>query len=238
MPVTQAFMRIARGMWRMLPQSWAQAFKTWRPVIACRSLVSRLRWRHASHDQIYDQDYFAFVERTTQQSAEAIADSIMSTFQPKTVFDVGCGSGALLDALRSRGACVHGLEYASAAVAMCRARGLEVVQADVTGASLPEPDRADVVVSMEVGHQLPESTADRYITYLCRAANIVVFSSETPGGGDRLPLNEQPHAYWINKFVNNGYEYLEQLSQQWRADWQAKSAASWFARNVMVFRNR
>ena len=96
---------------------------------------------------------------------------------------------------------------------------------------------ADVVVSMEVGQQLPESSANRYVDVLCRIAPIVVFSSGTPEQGDRRPINEQPHHYWITKFSQRGYRFDEPLSLGWREEWKEKKTAPWFYWNVMIFRN-
>lgn len=222
--------------WRALPEpvrSWLRALP---PAVALRNWLCRRRWREATHDQIYGEEYFRFVERTTKDSAEVIAGSIVNDCRPANVLDVGCGTGALLACLRERGIQVKGAEYAEAALRFCRDRRLDVVKLDLTAEAVPDLGRADVAVSMEVGHQLPPSAADRYIDLLCRAADTVVFSSETPGGGDELPLNEQPHHYWVEKFARRGFVFEEALSRRWRAEWKARGTARWFYRNVMIFR--
>ena len=170
------------------------------PLVVTRNWLSKRRWQHSSHDEIYDQEYFEFVDHTTEQSAEVIADSIMNSFHPLTVVDVGCGTGALLDGLRTRGVRVRGLEYAEAALEFCRSRHLDVAKFDVESDDLSTEEAADVVISMEVGAQLHADSADRYVDLLCGISTLVVFSVEAPGGGDKYPRNEQPHRYWIEKF--------------------------------------
>ncbi len=228
--------RIVRGCWRLIPGPVRDHLRKFPPVIRARNWLSRRRWKNATHDEICDAAYFQFVERTTAESATAIADSILATFHPASVVDVGCGTGALLDRLRSQGVAVRGLEYAKAALAVCAARDLDVAAFDLTADDLPEGLTADLVVSMEVGAQLPETAADRYIDVLCRIAPLIVFSVEAPGGGDRYARNEQPHSYWIEKFHNCGYVFEEARSQEWRVRWGERSTAPWFSRNVMVFR--
>jgi SAM-dependent methyltransferase len=190
-----------------------------------------------SHDDIYDNQYFQFVEQTTAQSADIIASSILHSFRPSSVVDVGCGTGVLLERLRAYGVQVKGLEYAEAALKYCQMRGLDVVKFDVeAGRLLTEVKNADVVVSMEVGQQIHAASADRYIDLLCGIANIIVFSSATPGQGDRAPRNEKPHQYWIEKFAQRGYRFEEVLSVQWRKEWEGRGTAPWFYRNVLIFR--
>lgn len=228
--------RILRKCWRLFPESARERARGFPPLVALRNWLSQRRWRGASHDEIYDEEYFKFVDRTTKQSAEVIADSIINAFHPLAVVDVGCGTGALLESLRSRGVQVKGLEHAQAALEFCRARQLDVVRFDVESDELPELGNTDLVVSMEVGAQLHEASADRYIDLLCMIAPIVVFSVEAPGGGDKYPRNEQPHRYWIEKFEQRGYQFEEVLSLQWRKGWKEMSTAPWFSRNVMIFR--
>lgn len=189
-----------------------------------------------SHDAIYGESYFQFVEETTASSADVIARSIIEAFHPTSVIDVGCGTGVLLERLQAEGVQVKGLEYAQAALKQCRARQLDVLRFDLTTDPLPQThSEADVVVSMEVGQQLLESFADRYIDTLCQLAPVVVFSSGIPGQGDKRPVNEQQHSYWIEKFQRRGFNFNESLSRQWRHDWENAGAAKWFFQNIMIF---
>jgi SAM-dependent methyltransferase len=208
------------------------------PYAIKRVLPDESETKHVAHDEIYGNDYFQFVEQTTAQSAEVLANSIVSSLHPSSVVDVGCGTGVLLERLRSQGIQVRGLEYALAALRSCWMRQLDVTKFDVATDMLPpEFGNADIVVSMEVGQQLREASADRYVDLLCRIAPIVIFSSGTPGQGDRHPLNEQPHQYWITKFLKRGYQFDEALSLQWREEWKAHNIAPWFYHNVMIFRS-
>lgn len=189
------------------------------------------------HDELYDDDYFAHVEKSTSASSAVIVQSIMDDLQPRSVVDVGCGTAVLLDQLRRLGVSVKGLDRAQTALRYCRARDLDVEPFDVETSELPDRFKgADVVISVEVGHQLDPAATPRYVDVLCSIADTVVFSSNVPGSGDRNPRNEQPHDFWIARFAERGFDHDETLSSRWRERWRAAGAAPWFCSNVMIFR--
>ncbi len=207
------------------------------PQVLKKVLVVETPPENLTHDKIYDSGYFQFVEQTTASSVGAMANSIISSLHPASVVDVGCGTGTLIKHLQEQGVQVKGLEYAEAALKECWTKELDVIKFDVANDPIPPRYKnADVAVSMEVGQQLPESYSDRYVDVLCQVADVIVFSSATPGQGDRRPQNEQPHRYWSDKFLQRGYLLDEVLTRQWRSEWKIQNIAPWFYQNVMIFR--
>lgn len=203
--------------------------------------VSRLGWfiyEHlAGHDAIYDSDYYASMEDSVVQSAEAISDSILLDLRPNTVVDVGCGTGALMEALRGRGCQVFGLEYSEPALRYCRARGLDVRKFDLETDTFVDARIFDVAISVEVAEHLPEKSADRYVDLLTRLSSVIVLTAARPGQGGQDHVNEQPPSYWISKFQSLGYEYDDEPSRRWRDRWRDSGVvASWYYENLMVFR--
>lgn len=222
----------------MMPERLRDRLRAAKPVIFLRGFACRMRWFGASHDRIFDKEYFSFVDKTTNASADAIAESILANLRPSSVIDVGCGTGVLLERFRQLGIRVRGYERAEAALTFCQQRQLDVIPFNILEDSVPEEDRFDVAISMEVGHQLPKQHADRFVGLLCDLSDTVVFSSECPGGGDRYWRNEQHHSYWINKFVQRGYLLDQPLTDAWRKNWMQRNVAAWFCRNVMLLRRR
>ncbi len=223
---------------RLLPKQVKRRIRTYPPVYRMRNVVCGWKYGNASHDQIYDKSYFQGVEQSIQESVDAIADSIVSSFAPKTVIDVGCGTGALLDSLRTGGVTPYGIEYADQALAFCRRRQLPVRQLDLTNKSQTDEitGHFDVAISMEVGQQLPTDVADQYVDLLCRLSDVVVFSSDVPGGFDRRPINEQRREYWIDKFVERHFEFDAATTKKWQSVWKEKGTTPFFHENLSVFR--
>ncbi len=201
-------------------------------------MVAKLKSLLLGHDRIYDSDYYEkIVEGPAAKSAGRIADSILSNFRAASLIDVGCGTGALLEALRERGCEVFGLEYAEAALRYCRDRGLNVAKFDLERDVFNENHTFDVAVSMEVAEHLPETVANRYVDLLTRLSRIVILTAAPPGQGGTDHVNEQPPSYWITKFQQRGFEHVEELSQHWRETWKATgNVHSCYHQNLMIFR--
>jgi SAM-dependent methyltransferase len=200
-------------------------------------IVAKLKARLLGHDWIYDSDFYEAIEGAVVRSAGRIADSILNDFKAGCVIDVGCGTGALLEALRDRGCEGFGLEYSEAALQYCHARRLSVAKFDLERDILNDNRTFDVAVSMEVAEHLPEMVADRYIDLLTRLSRVIVFTAAPPGqtGGDHVNL--QPPSYWIAKFQQRGFEHTAELSQRWRESWQAAGdVEDWYHQNLMIFR--
>ncbi len=201
-------------------------------------MVAKLKAKVLGHDWIYDSDYYEEdVEGPAARSAGTIANSILNDFKPTCIIDVGCGTGALLEALRDRGCEVFGLEYAKAGLRRCRARRLSVAKFDLERDVLNDNRTFDVAVSMEVAEHLPETIADRYVDLLTRLSRGVVITAAQPGQGGTDHVNEQPPSYWIAKFRQHGFEHAEELSRGWRENWKAAgNVAPCYHTNLMIFR--
>ncbi|WP_161604526.1 class I SAM-dependent methyltransferase [Roseiconus nitratireducens] len=192
--------------------------------------------RTASHNELYDEVYYRRQDRAMLVSASGIADSLVEHFSVDSVLDVGCGSGAVMAALRANGVRTIGLEYSQAAIKICHEKGLEVHEFDIEGAPPRDLGEFGLVLSTEVAEHLPEDCADRYIRLLAGySSRWMVITAATPGQGGTDHVNEQPHSYWIEKFEQANARFCPELTETLRADWQQRSVDRHRASNVMVF---
>ncbi len=201
-----------------------------------RSLIAGLE-KTAQHDEIYDADYYtSLVDPTMQISADTIADAIVAAFSPRTIADIGCGTGVLMLALQKRGVSCQGFEYSAAALETCRKRGLQVTPLNIETDPIPAGVRVDVAISTEVAEHLPESCADRFLDVLTALSDTVVLTAaDTSPHSSTDHVNEQPLSYWIAKMDARGYTYLESLTEGWRPQWRQAGVAACFFDAIMAF---
>jgi SAM-dependent methyltransferase len=193
-----------------------------------------VRNRLAGHG--YDASFFEQLDEMQAASYGVMATSIVEHLQPRFVVDVGCGSGALLAALAFHGIRTLGLEGSPAGVAAARRRKIDVRQTDLAGPFNVE--LCDVVVSLEVAEHLPATAANGFVASLASAAPHVVFSAATPGQGGRDHINEQPHAYWLDKFGAAGFVADDAITQAVRDEWRRRGVANWYCKNVFFLRRQ
>jgi SAM-dependent methyltransferase len=189
------------------------------------------------YNSIYHHDYFAqTVDGPAVKSAPIMATSMLEYFHPQSVIDVGCGTGALLEAFRDLHCQVYGLEYSDAALAYCHRRRLPVQKFNVTRDRL-DGLRYDLAVSFEVAEHLPSWSAARYVDLLCTLAPLIVMSAATPGSGGTDHINEQPHSYWIERFARKGYSFDQRNSARLANQWRLAGTAYWYSDNVLVLKS-
>ncbi|HTI68513.1 MAG TPA: class I SAM-dependent methyltransferase [Candidatus Limnocylindria bacterium] len=107
----------------------------------------------------------------------------------KEVMDLGCGSGAFLDAAKEAGIQTHGLDLNSAAVANCRKRGHDVQNCTAEAYAASRPDRRfALVTAFEVMEHVPDPAA-----FFREGALLLA-----PGGylGIAVPNGCGVHAIW------------------------------------------
>ena len=189
----------------------------------------------ATHDEIYDRQYYAKYFDEVAESAVPMAALIVEREAPRTCIDVGCGSGEVLLEMSKLGVSCVGFDNSSAALEICRERGLEVHQLDLTAGTKPTKS-ADLVISTEVAEHLPPEIADAYVAYLVASGDVIYMTAATPGQGGTMHLNEQPYEYWIEKFQAAGVTYDQAGTESAREIWAANGVEPSRAWNLLIFR--
>jgi SAM-dependent methyltransferase len=237
MKPTKSLYRGLKDAWQMLPTAWNERIKHAPIMGQIVELVARVTVKSASHQEIYDQRYNAFLDAAAKKSVGPMAETIKRLFKPNSVMDVGCGTGALLAQFKQNGLEIRGLEYSDAGIARCREKGVLVEKFDLESGDVIE-GKCDVTVSFEVAEHLPESLADNYVRVISQFSPVLIMSAATVGQGGKDHVNEQPHEYWIEKMQRQGFDYDPETSQKVRAEWAEKGVAAWYVNNTLVFRKR
>ncbi len=157
--------------------------------------------------------------------------TLIELFEPASVLDVGCGTGAWLQAFVENGVSdVIGIDGDYVARADLRIGEERFVPADLE--VLPPLERRfDLAISLEAAHYAAQSAARSIVATLC-AADVVYFSAAVPGQPGGPGHNLQWPAYWSELFAEHGYRCADVLRAMW---WEHPDVDWWYAQNGLLF---
>ena len=173
--------------------------------------VSRLGEVIGSEGLVYNAWTFDMFYRLAVETAPAIAAAMLARYPHlRTVVDLGAGTGAHVAELERHGVDCRGYEYSARARQVGAERlGVTILPFDLTA---PEPwdgKRYDLAMSLEVAEHLPPELGLRLVETCVNSAPVVLFSAAPPGQGGQGHINEQPKAYWLERFARHGYRLNE-----------------------------
>ena len=76
-----------------------------------------------------------------------IVDALYQLYDPFTAVDLGCGRGEWLEILNEKGVKVKGVDLDEGMLALCREKGLDVINGDAISFLKGLPDESEVLVS-------------------------------------------------------------------------------------------
>ena len=187
----------------------------------------------------YDREYFEQFPRSAMRhgvrsSAEVVVPVVLQLLQPRSVVDVGCGTGTWLKVFEEQGVsdfCGLDGEYVDETLEIPAER---FVPADLRlGVKLDR--RFDLAVSLEVAEHLPEESAAGFVQSLARLAPVVMFSAAIPHQGGIGHVNEQWPEYWQGLFGQCDYLAVDCVRPR---IWEHPDVRVWYAQNTLLFVER
>ena len=190
-------------------------------------------------DEAYTEGFFGWGDNAAQQKvlAEYFVPKIIEKFNPKYVFDIGCGTGQWLDEYRKYNVLTKGVEGSSNAfIEMSKETKDNVLQWDLRDKIEEEDYDVDFVQSFEVAEHIEEEYADVFIHNLIKDdPDIVLFTAAPPDQHGFQHVNCKERYYWIKKMKDKDYIFNQDLLNEIK-DWEApKDCPFWWHSNLMVF---
>jgi SAM-dependent methyltransferase len=168
----------------------------------------------------------------TLVGASAALPIILGSLAPKSLLDVGCGTGTWL-----RAALDYGVPDIFGVDGILPVGNLHVPRELVERHELSLPfqlgRRYDVALCLEVAEHLPENAAPFLISSIVSHADTVFFSAACPGQGGQHHVNCQWPLYWQALFNRHGFFCDDTV--RWSI-WDNPQIEPWYRQNLFCAR--
>jgi len=183
----------------------------------------------------YTREWFKYYEGITRSSAQVIVPLVMDLIRPKSVVDVGCGTGVWLSEFVAAGITDYlgfdgnWIDCEDLFIPFNKFGVINLTELQ----KIPPSSGFDLVVCLEVAEHIAGIHAPELVQYLTNlTTSHVLFSAATPGQGGTDHVNEQPHEYWQELFAARGYVRSDPI-RPLIAD--NELVARWYRNNIFVF---
>lgn len=183
---------------------------------------------------MYDINFYDQINAGAIFSAHKVVPYLVSVFNINSVIDFGCGEGAWLSVFKEYDCSVLGVDGHHVNRNRLLIDDDEFKQVNLAEARYFFGD-FDLAISLEVAEHLPETSAEDFVSTLCSASDIIVFSAAIPGQKGEGHINEQWPSYWQKKFNARDYIGSDDLRILF---WNNKELENWYRQNLLLFLNR
>jgi SAM-dependent methyltransferase len=160
---------------------------------------------------------------------------VVERFNPASVVDVGCGSGAWLKVFREHGV----VDTLGVDCPHVRLESLRIPPECFIAQDLAEPlvldRRFDFAISLEAAQYLPRHAGIALVGSIAALAPAVLFGAAVPGQAGGPARNLQWPAWWAAQFESRGLRAADWLRplvwEDARVDW-------WYAQNTILYEAR
>jgi hypothetical protein len=189
-------------------------------------------------EEIYKNQYFKSRQRHLAWRAPIVCTRLRDIFPCKSVIDVGCAVGDLVDGFLAMGLDAMGLEGAKWAMQHMMVPERKIIVHDLR-LKLETSKSFDLVVCFEVAEHIEPEYADIFVDNLqALARHWIVISAAPPGQGGTYHVNCQPMPYWIDKFFVRGFKFRSDLTDEFKhslSDYRHKPGIKAYYDNALAF---
>jgi SAM-dependent methyltransferase len=182
----------------------------------------------------YTREFYSEQDATGRRSAEVVVPHLMEFVEPRSIVDVGCGSGSWLSVFLAHGVKdIVGIDSEAVPSDLLAVPASTLVRRDLRYPFIL--DRTfDLVVCLEAAEHIPSTAGEQLIASLTSLGPLVLFSAAIPHQGGTGHVNEQWPEYWAHFFRTHGYVAVDCMR---RKVWNDPAVAWWYAQNMLLFAN-
>ena len=182
----------------------------------------------------YDDSFYNYQMEGSGISARETVPLIYDLFKPRSVIDIGCGTGGWLRTFKELYDTIddiRGVDGDYVKIDKLKIPLENFVSYDLAGYYDPGK-QFDLAMTLEVGEHLPDKSADDFVKTLVNASRKIIFSAALPGQGGTFHVNEQFLEYWVKKFDDHNYVPVDFLRKK---IWNNDKIEWWYRQNIMIF---
>ena len=180
----------------------------------------------------YSAEFYKSTKSGSLKSAKEIVPILVELISPKSVVDVGCGTGEFTNTFKEYGV----KEILGIDGEWLDKKQLSIKEEEFTCQSLEKKivlnKKFDLAISLEVAEHIPGALAEQFIESLTSLSDIVFFSAAIPLQGGTNHVNEQWINYWVNLFSKKDYVPIDCIRKK---IWNNKNVMWWYSQNSLLF---
>jgi SAM-dependent methyltransferase len=181
----------------------------------------------------YRKAFYRSLESQGLISAREILPFVFDIFHPKSIVDVGCGSGEWLSVCQELGVQdITGFDFHSGAI-------LKIPKDNFITHDLTQPIKHsrtyDVALSFEVGEHLAPERAESFVRSITQLAPVVLFSAAIPSQGGTGHVNEQWPSYWAGLFERFDFVPVDCVRRRF---WEHGAITCYYTQNSVLYLRR
>jgi SAM-dependent methyltransferase len=181
----------------------------------------------------YTENFFDELEANSHKSAKVVLPILFQVIEPKSVIDIGCGTGTWLKVCDEM---LGVKDYLGIEGPYVKPQMLKIPIEKVQFKDLKDafdPGRKfDLAMSLEVAEHLPTDYSRQFIQRLTDLSDLILFSAAIPQQEGTYHINEQYPEFWAKYFEEFGFVPVDYIRPR---IWNHPEVEYWYQQNIILY---